>query len=173
MVSCASVNRSTTDQDVRTRKCPSRTTLTHGSQQSVPFSSNPNSFPPFRSQFADITDVCVYVLGQFIDGRISFEVATRSSGGVLLHNGPFTTTTEYPDRVTIYLQNGQVRAVVNLGAGDVTLSVGQAINDGTWHSIELIKQDRVRSKFLALLFNSFDDVIACCCGFFSGIPAGD
>ena len=86
-----------------------------------------------------------------MSGRISFEFATNSASGVLLYNGPFSDAEPQNDYIAVYLQGGEPRARINLGGGEVLLQVtGRTLNDGNWHSLEIIKQNQVRRTHLSL-----------------------
>ena len=76
-----------------------------------------------------------------MDGRISFEFATNDADGTLLYNGPFSGNGDF---VGVYLDGGSPRARIDLGGGVMALDVNQQLNDGVWHSIEIIKQNQVR-----------------------------
>ena len=76
-----------------------------------------------------------------MDGRISFEFATNDADGTLLYNGPFSGSGDF---VGVYLDGGSPRARIDLGGGVMALDVNQQLNDGVWHSIEIIKQNQVR-----------------------------
>ena len=85
-----------------------------------------------------------------MDGRISFEFATTDTDGTLLYNGPFSSGSSVADFIGVYLDDGYARARINLGDGVLTLRVvsPSRLNDGAWHSIEIIKQndEQVRAR---------------------------
>lgn len=92
--------------------------------------------------------------GDCSDFRLSFEFATTEGNRLLLYNGPMTDLEEYPgiqDFVSIELDGPKAKARIDLGGGETTLIVDAAgsknLDDGMWHTIEIIKEFKVNQDF--------------------------
>lgn len=97
-------------------------------------------------------------LAQCTNTKTSFEFMTQNADGLLLYTGPMynTTATDNLAFLSVELTQGYPRVRVNLGEGEGTaltvsglnsagvLRMGP-LNDGMWHTIEIIKQGQVSS----------------------------
>ena len=86
------------------------------------------------------------------DGSTSLEVITRQGNGLLLYNGPMLAQ-DAPDFISLELKSGYPLLRVNLGEGELSLTVDgrdkqnqetlKPINDGEWHTIDIFKTGKV------------------------------
>ncbi len=92
------------------------------SQQPISFTTNA-SFAAFPS------------LQARREGRVSFDMRTRSSTALLLYN---TGETPSLDLFSIELVSGQLKITVNKGSGYTEVTSDKKLNDGRWHQVEVI-----------------------------------
>ncbi|KAL5017034.1 hypothetical protein ScPMuIL_006623 [Solemya velum] len=98
-------------------------------------------------------------LDQCFEGRTSLEFITEHENGLLLYDGPtnMATSGEPSDFILLELVGGYPRLRIDLGSGEVALSLNginkegvvrmQKLNNGKWHRIDIIKM----GKFIKLM----------------------
>ena len=92
------------------------------SLQPISFTSN-NSFAAFPSLHARR------------EGRVSFDIRTRSDNALLLYNAGETPSL---DLFSIELINGQLKITVNKGSGYTEVTSNHVLSDGRWHQVEVL-----------------------------------
>ena len=92
------------------------------SLQPISFTSN-NSFAAFPS------------LQARREGRVSFDIRTRSDNALLLYNAGETHSL---DLFSIELINGQLKITVNKGSGYTEVTSNHVLSDGRWHQVEVL-----------------------------------
>ena len=86
-------------------------------------------------------------LEQCEEGKLSFEFATFQGSVLLLYAGPIIAPSagELSDFISIELHAGMPRVRVDMGSGEITLTVSTPalLSDGKWHTMEIFKKDKV------------------------------
>lgn len=71
-----------------------------------------------------------------LSDQLSFQFRTTLPAGLLLYQGA-DLSKEHTDHLIIELTNGSVRLSLNTGVNTATATVGQGLNDGVWHKVNL------------------------------------
>ena len=91
-------------------------------------------------------------LEQCEESKLSFEFATQLLNALLLYNGPMVQPSagDVTDFISVELNGGMPRVRLDMGDGEVTLTVTTAtqLHDGNWHTIEIYKQARVSILYI-------------------------
>ena len=86
---------------------------------------------------------------------LSLQFATKQQTGLILYNGPWTNTVEGDERdyISIEMVSGYPKVRIDLGSGEVALSIDgrnsqgvrtlNALNDGEWHTLHIFKEGLV------------------------------
>ena len=82
-------------------------------------------------------------LEQCEDSHLSMEFLTQSGSGILFYNGPVdapeTGVTINPDFISLELENGRPRLIVDFGSGtsEIIVNTAKELNDGEWHRVDI------------------------------------
>lgn len=80
-------------------------------------------------------------LQQCEQSHFSLEFMTRKPNGLLFYNGPISDPefgeVVVQDFISLELQNGQPRLLIDFGSGTSEIKVKEDLNDGEWHRIDI------------------------------------
>lgn len=103
-------------------------------------------------------------LEQCENSHLSLEFLTESSSGLIFYNGPVdvpeTGVSIYSDMISLELNNGKPRMIIDFGSGTTELVVNtqRDLNDGEWHRIDIFwSREDVRIMLDHCMDAKFDD----------------
>lgn len=82
-------------------------------------------------------------LEQCENSHLGLEFMTESSGGIIFYNGPVDApevgVSIYEDFISLELDNGKPRLIVDFGSGttEIVVHTMKDLNDGEWHKIDI------------------------------------